>query len=150
VGRIGRGGEIGPTRDYWISGLAGRDTAAGKFASVSADSHAIRQTRHTASEHFGVSAGFEPTPAVIDQETWSPNGTTKVSQLLTLSFANVSRASVNTVRAKLRCATIRATTDGDTALTLLRRHSRSTVRLTRGTTTLHMCRRRRRRASRRL
>jgi hypothetical protein len=150
VGHIGRAGEIGPTRDYWISGLAGRDTAPGKFASVSADSHAIRQTRHTATEHFGVSAGFEPTPAAIDQETWSPNGATKVSQLLTLSFANVSRASVNTVRAKLRCATIRATTDGDTALTLLRRHSRSTLRLTRGTTTLHMCRRRRRRASRRL
>ncbi len=150
IGHIGRAGRIGPTRDYWISGLAGRDTAPGKFASVSADSHAIRQTRHTASEHFGVSAGFEPTPAAIDQQTWTAHGTTAVRQLLTLSFANVSRASVNTVRARLRCATIRATTDGDTALTLLRRHSRLTVRLTRGTTTLHMCRRHRRPASRRL
>jgi predicted esterase len=168
VGHIGRAGQIGPTADYWMSGLAGRNTAPGRFASLSADSHAIRQTRHVASEHFGVYAGFEPTPAAIDQQTWSAHGTTAVRQLLTLSFRNVARAAVDTVRARLHCATIRVTTDGPTALTLLRlrrgtrvtraartvaraRRGRATVHLTRGTTTLHMCvrRSRRRPASRR-
>ncbi|HET9718642.1 MAG TPA: hypothetical protein VFP55_01040 [Solirubrobacteraceae bacterium] len=153
IGQIGRAGQIGPTGDYWMSGLAGRDTAPGKLAWLSADSHAIRQTRHVASEHFGVSAGLEPTPAAIDQQTWSAHGTTAVRQLLTLSFRNVARAAVDTVRARLRCATIRVSTDGPTALTLLRlRHgARATFHLRRGTTTLHMCRRRSRRrpASRR-
>jgi hypothetical protein len=168
VGHIGRAGQIGPTRDYWLSGLGARITTPGWFATVKANSHAIRQTRHVASEHFGVSTGFEPTPAAIDQQTWSSHGTTTVKQLLNLVLANVRRVSVDTVRAKLRCATIKAGTDGASALTLLRlrngvrvtrnghvvaraRHGRATVHLAKGTTTLHMCevRARRRPASRR-
>ncbi len=108
---------------------------------MTADSSAIRQTTEKATETFGASTGFEPTPAVIDHETWSAAGTTAASQLLTLSFANVARASVNTVRARLTCATVRATTDGATVLTLLRSgHSPRRVHLSKGTTTLHTCR----------
>jgi predicted esterase len=141
VDHAGQAGEIGPTSDYWISGLAGRNTAAGQLATVTASSSAIRQTVEKPSEHFGVSALPEPTPAVTDSQTWTPAGNTAVSQALSLSFQNVARAAVDTVRGGLTCATIRATTDGPTALTLtaLRRGRHRTVHLSAGTTTLHVC-----------
>src|SRR5579884_1922090 len=53
--RAGRAGQIGPTGDYWISGLAARDTRPGRLATVSASSQAISHPAETASESFGVS-----------------------------------------------------------------------------------------------
>jgi predicted esterase len=156
IGGIGKAGRIGPTGDYWMSGLAGRATGPGKFATLTADSSAIRQTKEKPSESYGVAAVPEPTPAVIDKQVWKPIGTTTVRQLLTLSFSNVGRAAVDTVRARLKCATVRAKTDGSTALTLLRlrkadrvtsggrtvaiaHNGKATVHLSKGTTTLHLC-----------
>ena len=141
IGHIGRAGRIGPTQDYWISGLTARDKAPGKLASLTADSSALHQTRERATEHLGTYVSPGQAPAAIDRETWSAVRRTAVRQLLTLSFTNVARASVNTVRAGLKCATIRARTDGPTTLTLLRlRHDRHrTVHLRKGTTTLHLC-----------
>lgn len=156
VSHAGRAGRIGPTNDYWMSGLAGRAIGPGKLASLTANSSAIPQVRQKATESYGVSAAPEPTPAVIDKQTWSPAGTSTVAQLVNLSFQNISRASINVRRARLSCGTIRVTTDGPLTLTVLglrrgarvsnsggtlarARRGHASVRLSAGTTALRVC-----------
>jgi hypothetical protein len=159
IDNAGQAGEIGPTGDYWISGLAGRTVTPGTLATVTASSAAIPQPAETPSEAYGASPLPEPTPAVTDVETWKAGPAAATTQSLTLGFTNVARASVDTVRAGLRCGTITATSDGTTALTLLRLPSgasvvaggsehatadsrgTATVQLDKGTTDLRVCRR---------
>src|SRR4029077_8153631 len=60
---------IGPTGDYWVSGLAARSSAPGQLATVNASSAAIPQPSETPEHHTGVTNG--PTPAVTDSLTWT-------------------------------------------------------------------------------
>jgi pimeloyl-ACP methyl ester carboxylesterase len=147
--------EIGPSRDYWLSGLQARDSAPGALATVSADSAAIREPEEAVEHHTGTTDG--PTPAVTDSLTWNAGATPSARQTLQLSLTNVAAATLESVRAKLKCATITATTDGATALTLqeLRPGSAisengaplgsvpasgtTTIDLSAGTTTLGVC-----------
>jgi hypothetical protein len=128
IDHVGQAGEIGPTSDYWISGLAGRDASPGALATVQANSAAIPAPAETPSESFGVSPYPEPTPAATDAETWAAGATAAPAQSLTLNLSNVSSAAVDTGRAGLRCGTITVTTDGPTALTLLRLRPGATVK----------------------
>jgi predicted esterase len=123
---------IGPTGDYWVSGLQARSNTPGELATVSADSGAIREPAETVEHHTGTADG--PTPAVTDSLTWSAGALSKASQTLTLNLTDVAAVAVETVRAKLKCATITVTTDGATALTLLQLRPESVV--TEGATTL--------------
>jgi hypothetical protein len=127
IDNAGQAGEIGPTSDYWLSGLAARTTTPGTLATVTASSAAIPQPSETPTETLGVSPLPEPTPAATDVETWKTGSATATRQALTLGFTNVASAAVNTARAGLRCGTITATSDGTTTLTLLRLPSHETV-----------------------
>jgi predicted esterase len=157
IDHAGRAGSIGPTGDYWVSGLRARTRTAGTLATVTASSAAIPQPRETPSESFGVSPLPEPTPAVTDVETWKIGPAPATSQSLTLNLTDVASAAVDLVGAGLRCGTVNVTTDGPTALTLLRlRHGgtvseggrrlaragsrgRATIALAKGTTALSVC-----------
>jgi len=120
IDNAGKAGEIGPTGDYWISGLAARTTTPGTLATVAASSSAIPQPAETPTEALGVSPLPEPTPAATDVETWKSGSAPATNQSLTLGFTDVASAAVNTARAGLRCGSITATSDGTTTLTLLR------------------------------
>jgi hypothetical protein len=146
---------IGPTGDYWVSGLVARSGKPGELASVSASSGAIREPEEIAEHHTGTADG--PTPAVTDSLTWTAGATPRARQTLQLELTNVAALAVDTVAAKLKCATITVTSDGATALTLLALRPESavsedgttvanassggtaTVELTTGTSTLQAC-----------
>ncbi|HXW59573.1 MAG TPA: hypothetical protein VEJ23_08880 [Solirubrobacteraceae bacterium] len=116
---------IGPTGDYWITGLAARESAPGKLATVNADSAAIPEPTETPEHHTGTADG--PTPAITDSLTWATGEAPPTSQSLQLSLTDVGAIGLETVSAGLTCATVDATTDGETALTLLQLRPGSTV-----------------------
>jgi predicted esterase len=116
---------IGPTGDYWISGLLARSSTPGELATVSASSAAIREPQETVEHHTGTTDG--PTPALTDSLTWTAGASPPARQALTLNLKNVAALALDTVSAKLKCATATATTDGDTALTLLQLRPESAV-----------------------
>ena len=116
---------IGPSGDYWISGLSARDSGAGKLASVSAGSGGLPEPEQKTEHHTSVVNG--PTPAVADSLTWTPGATPKRSQTLTLSLSDVAALSVDTRAAQLKCATVTATSDGPATLTLLGLRAGATV-----------------------
>ncbi len=116
---------IGPTGDYWISGLQARSSTPGELATVSASSAAIREPQEIVEHHTGTANG--PTPAITDSLTWTAGTTPAARQALTLNLTDVAAAAVDTVSAKLKCATATVTTDGPTALTLLALRPEGTV-----------------------
>jgi hypothetical protein len=133
VDGAGAAGEIGPTRDYWVSSLKGRDSGPGVLAAVVADSEALPQPIITASEHTSAGAPG-PTGYVEQDETWTTGPTPPARQAASLRLTNVAAATVNTVAAGLSCGVLTVTTDGPTALTLTGLESSSTV--TSGETTV--------------
>ena len=140
IDHAGQAGEIGPTGDYWISGLSARTSSSGVLATVRADSNAIRQPSEKASESLGASPGPEPTPAATDAETWAAGPAPAIRQAVTLTFTNVAKAAIDTASAGLRCGTVTVATDGPTALTLLHlRTGGKVVELHKGTTVLRAC-----------
>jgi hypothetical protein len=116
---------IGPTGDYWVSGLRARDDAPGELATVSASSAAIREPEQLVEQHTGTADG--PTPAITDSLTWTPGAKSRARQTLQLGLTDVAALAVNTAAAKLKCATITASTDGATELTLLALRPESAV-----------------------
>ncbi len=116
---------IGPTGDYWVSGLSARSTTPGELATVTASSGAIPEPTETPEHHVGTA--FGPTPAVTDSLTWTTGPAPPTSQLLQLNLTDVGALAVDTVSAGLTCATVDASTDGETELTLLRLRPGSTV-----------------------
>jgi hypothetical protein len=116
---------IGPTGDYWVSGLKARSSTPGELATVGASSAAISEPEQIVEHHTAVVNG--PTPAVADSLTWTPGLAPPTRQALTLNLTDVAALAVNAVSAKLKCATVTANTDGPTALTLLQLLPKSTV-----------------------
>ncbi len=108
---------IGPRSDYWLSGLSARESAPGTLATVTASSMAIAEPEQTIEHHTGTTSG--PTPAVTDSLTWAAGARPRTAQTAQLDLDDVATASLDTVAAKLRCATATVTTDGATTLTLL-------------------------------
>jgi hypothetical protein len=116
---------IGPTSDYWVSGLSARSATPGELATVTASSAAIPEPSETPEHHVGTA--FGPTPAVTDSLTWTSGPAPPTRQLLQLNLSDVGAIAVDTVSAGLTCATVEASTDGETELTLLRLRPGSTV-----------------------
>ncbi len=116
---------IGPTGDYWLSGLAARSSTPGRLATVQAASNALPEPARTAEHHTAVVNG--PTPAIADSLTWATGPAPVTSQLLQLDLVDVGAVALDTVSAGLTCATVDASTDGETALTLLRLRAGSSV-----------------------
>lgn len=133
VDRAGAAGEIGPTRDYWVSGLTGRDTGPGVLAAVVANSEAIPEPIATASEHtFAGAPG--PTGYVEQDEAWTTGPSPPARQAASLRLTDVATATVDTVAAGLSCAVLTVASDGPAALTLTGLSPGSTV--TSGETTV--------------
>jgi hypothetical protein len=107
---------IGPTGDYWVSGLLARNAAPGTLATIRASSAAIPDPAVTPVDHTGVADG--PTPAVTESQTWTTGATPAAQQVLDLSLTDVAAASVDTARAGLHCPAVHVDTDGPTELTL--------------------------------
>ena len=146
---------IGPTGDYWVSGLQARSGAPGELATVSASSGAIREAQETPEHHTGVTDG--PTPAVTDSLTWAPGARPRARQALTLGLTDVAALTLETAGTKLKCGSLTVTSDGASALTLAQLRPESaitedgttlatvpasgsaTVNVTAGTSTLHVC-----------
>jgi hypothetical protein len=151
----GPAAEIGPTRDYWVSGLAGRVTSPGTLARVTASSAAIPAPVITASETTG--AGTGPTGYVEEKETWVTGAAPARHESASLQLTDVATATVDTMAAELTCGTLTVATDGPTALTLTHlepgtpvtggsrqvataaSNGGALVHLAKGTTTLHFC-----------
>ena len=146
---------IGPSGDYWISGLQARSSNPGELATVSASSAALNEPTVTIEHHTGTADG--PTPAVTDSLTWTPGARPKARQAVVLSLTNVAGLTLETARTKLKCGAVTVTTDGTSALTLLQLQPESavtengttvakasgagnaTVSLAPGTSTLQLC-----------
>ncbi len=122
---------IGPSGDYWVSGLSARDSSAGKLATVSASSGGLPEPEQKLEHHTSAVNG--PTPAVADSLTWTPGATPKAAKTLTLSLTDVAALAVETKAAKLKCATVTATSDGPASLTLLGLRGGATVSESGGT-----------------
>lgn len=116
---------IGPTGDYWVGGLSARSSAPGQLATVKASSAAIPEPGETPEHHTALVSG--PTPAIADSLTWATGTAPPTSQSLQLTLSDVAAISVETVSAGLTCATLDASTDGETALTLTQLRPGSSV-----------------------
>ena len=139
VDHSGVSGEIGPTRDYWISGLAGRVNTPGTLAEVVATSDAIPSPALSASQKV-VAGAPGPTGYVEQNESWTFGKAGRTRQAASIQLTDVSAATVDTVAAGLSCAALTVTTDGPTILTLTGlRSGTAVVRLARGTRVLHFC-----------
>ncbi len=146
---------IGPTRDYWLSGLRARSATPGQLATVSAASAAIREPAEAIEHHTGTVNG--PTPAVTDSLTWTPGARPKARQAVALDLTNVAALTLETLATKLKCGTVTVTSDGASTLTLEQLQPESavtengsplatasaagvaTVSLATGTSTLQLC-----------
>jgi hypothetical protein len=117
IDHAGAAGQIGPTRDYWVSGLTGRDSAPGAIATVTAASAAIPEPSVTAAQTTGAGAPG-PTAYVERNETWTYGATPPPAQAASLRLTDVATITLDTRAAGLRCASLTARTDGPTALTL--------------------------------
>ena len=147
---------IGPTGDYWVSGLAARSLCARHARHgervLGRDPRTERDAR-TPHRH-----GQRAHAAITDSLTWTTGPAPATSQSLQLSLNDVGAIAVETVSAGLTCATLVATTDGETALTLLQlrpgssvtvssrtgatavpQSGRVTVALTAGTSSVQLC-----------
>ncbi len=122
---------IGPSGDYWVSALNARDSSAGKIATVSASSGGLPEPEQKLEHHTSAVNG--PTPGVADSLTWTPGATPKAAKTLTLSLTDVAALAVETKAAKLKCATVTATSDGPASLTLLGLRAGTTVSESGGT-----------------
>lgn len=127
IDQAGTAGEIGPTGDYWVGALAGRDAAPGTLASVVASSEAIPEPALVASE--STSAGAPgPTGYVEQNETWSDGASPAARQSASIQLTDVAAVTVDTVAAGLSDPKFAVTTDGTTVLTLTGLQPGSSVR----------------------
>jgi hypothetical protein len=107
---------LGATGAYWISGLRARSSGPGEVASVDARSSA-RPDEAVTVRRSG-SLALDPLPAGRYGLAWLRGPRPPARPELTVEVANVRALSVDTIRAGLRCGTVRVTTDGPVELTL--------------------------------
>ena len=124
----GVAGQIGPTLDYWISGLTGRIVTPGTIAQVVATSNAIPEPQITVAQDTSAGAPG-PTGYVERNETWNTWAAPPATQSSSIQLTDVAAATIDTVAARLTCAAMTVSTDGATALTLsgLKPHNAVTV-----------------------
>lgn len=112
----GAAGEIGPSRDYWVSGLSARQSAPGDTATLVADDAAIPDPAVTASASITPGPSASPTPYVESSESWALGAIPRPAQTLSLTLTNVAGATVDATAAGLTCAAVTVDTDGPTDL----------------------------------
>jgi hypothetical protein len=109
---------IGPTGAYWVGGIAGRNTAGGQLASIAAVSHALPDPSITPVRTNGANVPGDPTPAVVQQLTWTLGASPVATNALDLKLTNVSAFTIDTAGAGLvPGATVAVDSDGPVTVT---------------------------------
>jgi hypothetical protein len=108
---------LGPTGAYWVRGIAGRVTAS--LATIDVRSNALPNPVITTHQSHGANVPGDPTPALVEDQTWTLGPGPKPSRTLTATLTNVSTLGLDMARAKLPAGTLTVTTDGSTVLRLL-------------------------------
>src|SRR5207302_1391779 len=93
---------------------------------------------HTVSDHLSSNVPGDPSPAVVEDQTWNPGSTPATTPTLTLKTGNVSALAIDMVRAGFQpgqVSTVSCTTDGPITLRLTHLAPNARVRI--GSTTLH-------------
>jgi len=144
---------LGPTGAYWVRGIAGR--ASTSLATIDVQSNALPNPVITTHQSQGANVPGDPTPALVEDQTWTLGASPKPVRSLVATLTNVSSIGIDMVRAKLPSGVLRITSDGATTLRLLHlkpgtwvRGGASAVRaggdgtavvtLAKGTTALHV------------
>ena len=128
---------IGTTGDYWVRSPAARTSAAGSIASVKAVSGMRPEPAHTVVKSSSANVPGDPSPALVVDNRWQFGATPAAKATLALTTANVSRLTIDMVRAGFRpgqTSTVTAKTDAPTSLRLTGLAPNAPVRI--GTTTV--------------
>jgi hypothetical protein len=110
---------IGATGDYWLSGLAARDRAFGKIATIKADDRALPDPKVT-DERSGPSLVTQPLPGTETKLTWKLGGRPAAHRRMTLTLTDVAALTLDARAAKLRSGTITLHSDGRARFTIAR------------------------------
>ena len=119
---------IGATGDYWLTGLAARDSSAGAVAGIVADDAAL-PSRAVSAVRSGPALVTQPLPGTSTSLSWKLGARPAARPRMRLTLTDVSALTVDTAAAKLRTGTIAVRTDGPTRLSIahLRRGTRVLV-----------------------
>ncbi len=109
---------LGPTSDYWISGLSERSTAVGATSKVSAVDNAIPEARVAEQVALKVIAPSDAPPMSNLSGTWLSGGGVASHQTLLLSLNNVATLTIDTIGAHLPIGTALVASDGPVVITL--------------------------------
>jgi predicted esterase len=108
---------IGVTGDYWLSGLAARNSAYGTIARIDAVDQA-RPDPAVTDQRFGPTLVTQPLPGTETGLTWKLGARPKTHKRMTLTLSDVSALTLDALAAKLRLGTITLHSDGRTRFTI--------------------------------
>lgn len=117
---------LGPTGVYWVRGIAGRSSSA--MATLDVQSNALPNPVITTHQSQSANVPGDPTPALVEDQTWTLAHGPKRSHSITMTLTNVSDIGVDMARAKVPAGIVRVSTDGTTTLRLLNLREGATVR----------------------
>jgi hypothetical protein len=109
---------IGATGDYWLSGLAGRDRAYGKIATIDAVDQALPDPAVT-DQRFGPSLVTQPIPGTETGLGWKLGPRPAAQSRMTLTLTDVWALTLDALAGKLRLGTITLRSDGATHFTII-------------------------------
>jgi dienelactone hydrolase len=92
---------IGPTGVYWLRDLVARGSAPGSLAHVVARSGGIAEALVTPVKTQSAYVPGDPSPALVEEQTWRRTGTAPIGNGLDLSLAGVRSLRVDAGRAGL-------------------------------------------------
>ncbi len=108
---------IGTTTAYWLGDLVARTRTPGTLATVDATASTIPDPAITA-VRSGPTAINDPTPGLVSTLAYRYGATPAAQPVLSLRLSDVRSLSLDTVRSRFTCGTIRTTSDGPATLAL--------------------------------
>lgn len=113
---------IGPTRDYWVTGLRGRNAAPGVLASVAAASGELPTPAVTSVRRvYPVVNTGDASPSLEQTQTWRRGAIPRRRPVLTVTLSNIAAATVGLAGAGWRpgeAGVVTVTSDGAAGLAL--------------------------------
>jgi dienelactone hydrolase len=112
---------IGPSGVYWLRDLTARASAAGSLARVVAHSGGVVDPLVKPVKSQGVIAPGDPSPALVEEQTWTRTGVAPISNALDLTLTGVKALRVDGARAGLNrfsSIAVTLTSDGPAVVTV--------------------------------
>jgi dienelactone hydrolase len=112
---------IGPTGVYWLRDIAARTSVAGSLAHIVAHSAGVVDPLVTPVKSYNAYVPGDPSPALVEEQTWKRTGTAPLGSTLELALTNVRSVGVDAARAGLSrfsAVTVTLTSDGPSVVTL--------------------------------